>query len=303
MSSIHPSNVEPSRLFYYPGDGNLHPSQFSFLSKPTLAEFNSLVFGNLLPNTGLFHGLEYMQEFDALVRWPYNYFLYVGNRLPYGKVISLLGSFNVRHVMSFRPLPAHENVELVKHVERYPSWHYQLMKTLPRTYLVGQATEEKNPIRLLKRIADGDVDPYTTVILNQEVSLPAVDELDGRARIISYENQSVVIQAALRSPGILVLTDSYYPGWKAYVNDKEVKIYRANLLFRAVSLPAGDHVVRFRYEPASFKIGLAISAVTLVLLTVMTLGVLYGRTTRFCVFRFANSKTRTSGTPAKLTDA
>lgn len=268
--TIESSPRDVSRLFYYPAAGNLHPSHFSFISKPTLAEFNTLVFGNLLPNTGLLHGLEYMQEFDALTRWPYNYFLYVGNRLPYEKVIALLGSFNVRHLISFRPLPEHENVKLIKHFEEYPSWHYRLDRIVPRVYVVARAKEEKNPVNVLRQIANGDIDPYNSVILNEAVSLPEGNDFEGQATIISYENQSVMIEASLGSPGILVLADSYYPGWKAYVNDKEAKIYRANLFFRAVSLPAGSHVVKFQYEPASFKIGLGISVITIMFLIVIT---------------------------------
>jgi uncharacterized membrane protein YfhO len=55
----------------------------------------------------------------------------------------------------------------------------------------------------------------------------------------------------------------YYPGWKAYVNGEEKAIRRANLFFRAVLLPAGNHRVEFRYEPRSFAIGLTISIATL----------------------------------------
>jgi uncharacterized membrane protein YfhO len=62
----------------------------------------------------------------------------------------------------------------------------------------------------------------------------------------------------------LVLADAYYPGWKAYVNGKEQVIRRANLFFRAVVLPAGTHTVEFRYDPTSFKLGLAISIATIV---------------------------------------
>jgi hypothetical protein len=270
-TTIESSSTNVSRLFYYPAAGNLHPSHFSFLSKPTLAEFNSLVFGNLLPNTGLLHGLEYMQEFDALIRWPYNYFLHVGNRLPFEKVITLLGSLNVRYLVSFRPLPDHENVKLIKHFEQYPSWHYRLDRIVPRTYVVARVKEEKDPVKILTQLADGRFDPFTSVMLDEAVTLPVADSFSGRATITSYENQSVTIGASLTRPGILVLADSYYPGWKAYLDDKEVKIYRANLFFRAVTVPAGNHVVKFLYEPASFKIGLVVSAATIVSLIVITI--------------------------------
>jgi Bacterial membrane protein YfhO len=270
-TTIESSTADVSRLFYYPAPGNLHPSHFSFLAKPTLAEFNSLVFNNLLPNTGLFHGLEYMQEFDALIRWPYNYFLHVGNRLPFEKVITLLGSLNVRYLVSFRPLPDHNNLKLIKYLEQYPSWHYRLDRIVPRTYIVARVKEEKNPVNILTQLADGQFDPLTSVMLDDAVVLPESDHFSGKATITSYENQSVTIQASLTNPGILVLADSYYPGWKAYRDGQEIKIYRANLFFRAVALPAGDHRVNFRYEPASFKIGLVVSAVTIALLILISI--------------------------------
>jgi uncharacterized membrane protein YfhO len=52
------------------------------------------------------------------------------------------------------------------------------------------------------------------------------------------------------------LTDSYYPGWKAYIDGQEQTILRADRLFRALPLKTGSHTVRFVYNPASFNLGL-----------------------------------------------
>ena len=73
------------------------------------------------------------------------------------------------------------------------------------------------------------------------------------------------------SPGILVLADSFYPGWNAYVNGRQEKIYRANLFFRAVRLSAGTHTVQFRYEPRSFAIGSAVSIITLLFIVAISI--------------------------------
>ena len=91
------------------------------------------------------------------------------------------------------------------------------------------------------------------------------------ARILGYGNHRVNIQASLDSPGILVLADSFYPGWNAYVNGRQEKIYRANLFFRAVRLSAGTHNVEFLYEPRSFAIGRAVSIVTLSLIVAVSM--------------------------------
>jgi len=59
-----------------------------------------------------------------------------------------------------------------------------------------------------------------------------------------------------------LLNDAFYPGWKSFIDNKQVKIYRANYLFRAINLPAGRHLVTFRYEPFSYKLGKIISLLT-----------------------------------------
>jgi uncharacterized membrane protein YfhO len=63
-----------------------------------------------------------------------------------------------------------------------------------------------------------------------------------------------------------VLSEVYYPGWRAWVNDREVEVLRANYLFRAMEISAGAQRVRLLYAPWSFKIGAGLFAVTAVAL-------------------------------------
>lgn len=67
---------------------------------------------------------------------------------------------------------------------------------------------------------------------------------------------AVKIFARVENNGVLVLTDTYYPGWRAFVDGKETKIFPADVAFRAVALRKGEHSVEFLYLPLSFKIGL-----------------------------------------------
>ena len=97
--------------------------------------------------------------------------------------------------------------------------------------------------------------------------------LSGSARLVSYEPERVVARASAQSPGLLVLTDVHYPGWKATVDGREVPIERVDYLLRGVPIPAGTHEVEFRYEPASFRAGWIISAVsTLAVLIALLVG-------------------------------
>ena len=88
------------------------------------------------------------------------------------------------------------------------------------------------------------------------------DSRPGSAEIVSYQPNEVVIRASSDRNSMLFLADSYYPGWRATVDGREEEIVRANFLFRAVRVPAGEHTVRFSFEPESFFLGSQISVFT-----------------------------------------
>src|SRR5262249_2219700 len=75
------------------------------------------------------------------------------------------------------------------------------------------------------------------------------------ARIAEYESNRVRIDASAPRGGLLVLTDQYFPGWKATLDGTPVEIRRADYLFRGVRLPPGRHRVEMVYRPPSVAIG------------------------------------------------
>ena len=68
------------------------------------------------------------------------------------------------------------------------------------------------------------------------------------AKIINYAPHRIEIDADLKQGGLLILTDTFYPGWKAYVDGAEAEIIRTFYAFRGVFLERGRHRVAFRYE-------------------------------------------------------
>ncbi len=78
--------------------------------------------------------------------------------------------------------------------------------------------------------------------------------------------EEIVISAEAPSDALLVLRDTWYPGWKATVDGSETAIYRANGCFRAVRVPAGRHQVHFRYHPTLVYISGAVSLATTLLI-------------------------------------
>jgi hypothetical protein len=236
-------------------------------SFPQVAE---AVWSSLVPNIGVFYDVDYMQEIDALSRAPYDVFLKTARNLPPGKFYPLLGALNVKYISSFSPLPDGD-IELVRHFPEYPLWLYELEQAVPRVYVVSAAEHETDDGKTLDRLASKDFDPLVTVLVDEPMSLSNTAGFQAEARILEYGNQRVNIQASLDSPGILVLADSFYPGWNAYVNGRQEKIYRANLFFRGVRLSAGTHTVQFRYEPRSFAIGRAVSIITLLFIVAISI--------------------------------
>ncbi len=69
----------------------------------------------------------------------------------------------------------------------------------------------------------------------------------------------MVVEAEPTAAGYLVLTDTFYPGWKAFIDGAPSPILRANYLMRAVPLAAGPHTVTFVYDPLSFRLGAGLS--------------------------------------------
>jgi hypothetical protein len=83
------------------------------------------------------------------------------------------------------------------------------------------------------------------------------------ARLASYGAEKVVIDATATDPSLVVLTDSFYPGWKATVDGKPASIERVDYVLRGVSIGPGHHTIVMRYQPASWRIGWIVSLVAL----------------------------------------
>ena len=73
-----------------------------------------------------------------------------------------------------------------------------------------------------------------------------------------------------------MLSDAFYPGWRAYVDGVEQPILRGNLMFRVVQVPEGQHDVVFRFEPTSVLLGLRISLVAVAVALGLLIGSLLG---------------------------
>ncbi|MCB0047199.1 MAG: YfhO family protein [Caldilineaceae bacterium] len=94
---------------------------------------------------------------------------------------------------------------------------------------------------------------------------PQADSDAGRAEIITYRPERVEVRTRSDAAGLLVLTDTYYPGWQATVDGQAAPVLPANYLFRGVPLPAGEHTVILRYQPTGWLTGLLLAGLGMLL--------------------------------------
>lgn len=136
-------------------------------------------------------------------------------------------------------------------------------RALPRAYLVEHVLPSAGPEESVQRLRDPAFRLGASAVVEglaaRQPAEPApgrrAKEL-GRARVVVHAPTEVRLQVEAERPAVLVLNDTYYPGWHASVNGKEVDLRAANLLFRAVEVPAGKCEVVFLYAPSSWERGL-----------------------------------------------
>lgn len=142
---------------------------------------------------------------------------------------------------------------------------------LPHAYVADDFVVENDNKIILERLFDDKFKLNESVILEQFPEFIKSDiKLRSSIIVEEYNENNLEINTDTNKNSFLILTDNYYPGWKAFVDGKETQIYRANYTFRAILLPGGKHEVIFRYVPQSFSTGLTISC-----LSMFILGALY----------------------------
>jgi len=140
---------------------------------------------------------------------------------------------------------------------------------LPRAFMVYDWEVMKEDEKILSPLLDSNY-PFSKKIILEEEPLferyTSNKEIynDVKYRYISEQESEVGVRTD--KPGILFVSDAWFPGWKAFVDGEEGNILRADFMFKAVVVPKGSHKVRFIYDPESFKIGLRVTLVSFIIL-------------------------------------
>lgn len=146
---------------------------------------------------------------------------------------------------------------------------YENLKALPRVFLASDYKVFKNKEEFSNLFFSKDLDPSKAVFLEEKIDADLKGQ--GEAKIKEYKPNEIIIDVQSGGNQFLFLSDTYYPGWKAFIGQDETKIYRANYAFRAILVPSGKNQVRFVYDPLSFKAGVMVTAFSLLTLLLFVL--------------------------------
>jgi len=147
---------------------------------------------------------------------------------------------------------------------------FENLMAAPRVFLAGDYLVFKDNQDFEEKFFNPDFEIQRTILLEEEPELkPGLAGL-ARAKIITYGPNQVFLETDADAHQLLFLSDNYYPGWQAFIDGQQTKIYRANYTFRAIAVPKGKHQVLFRYQPQSFSWGAKISIISLMLVLVFS---------------------------------
>jgi hypothetical protein len=185
----------------------------------------------------------------------------------------LLDMLNVKYVLAPGPieLPGYVWVQDGLATSKL----YQNRNSLPRAFLAKQFQVLKSEQEYARAFIELTFDPRTTILLEEPPTRflelkkePTVPNLKSAVRVVTYENNRIVLEVDSPEAAFLFMSEAYYPGWKAYVDNRQEEILRANYAFRAIPVGPGSHRIEVVYQPLSFKVGLAVSLVTIFLLLI-----------------------------------
>ena len=156
-------------------------------------------------------------------------------------------------------------------------YYYENEGVLERAFLAETYRVCSSGVEYQKIMEDQGFDPHQLVLLDEPPTPPldryvpenVENDNSDRVKIMTYEPERVVIQVESSRPQFLVLSDAYFPGWKATVNDRDTRVFRGDYALRAVPVEPGESTVEFRYEPTSVMIGAWISAGSIVFFLVL----------------------------------
>jgi len=167
---------------------------------------------------------------------------------------------NVRHVV--RPASV-ADTRVPEYSDR--GWKvYENRMAYPRAWVVHKVAMEASHDDVFRRIDDPAINLHKVAVIEAPLrqSLGPASETIEPVRFRSYEADRILLDVAAESPGLLILSELYYPGWRATVNGRFTEIHKVDGALRGIVIPRGQSRIAVEYVPLSFYAGGALSLVT-----------------------------------------
>jgi hypothetical protein len=232
-------------------------------------------FGDFTAENAVYYGLQSLNGYDPLYPDRYGEFIYslINGKVNSGErsvvtvpksgkytpmAINLLGvKYFIRKVSDINtpwdfPYSKYPSSQFTK---IYDDSHYQVFRnnsSYDRAFVVGKVDVRTNKQDILNDMFSSDLGKSAIIEEKIDVSL---NSSKANAKVISYTPNKVTIKTSSNGNALLVLTDNFYPGWRAYVDGSPAKIYRTDYTFRGVVIPEGQSTIEFVYRPQSFLVG------------------------------------------------
>src|SRR6185436_9416796 len=141
----------------------------------------------------------------------------------------------------------------------YASSPDKAVNWLPRKTFLPMLTGGQQPIfqdddMTLRSLMDNSFDPAHTVYLPPDVRPFVSVSNRAEAKVVSkgFSAQRIEARVEASAPAMMVVAQSFYHPWHAYVDDRPVPLWRANYAFQAFEVPKGQHQIRLVYEDTAF---------------------------------------------------
>jgi len=127
-------------------------------------------------------------------------------------------------------------------------------------------------------VAVGDIDPAVTAVIDKRFSKfvegKTFDETAAsNISLTNYKANHMTYESSSSAEQLAIFSEVYYPnGWNVYIDGEPAEHFRANWILRAMVVPAGNHTIEFKFEPAIYNTGEAISYTSSILLLVLVVG-------------------------------
>ena len=133
---------------------------------------------------------------------------------------------------------------------------------LPQAFVPRRVALQRDPARRLDLLAAPDFDPRAVAYVETDVNLPS--DCQGDVSVLNEIPTRVTLSVSMKTDGLVVLNDRWDTGWAAYLDGHAAPILIVNHALRGVLVPKGGRTLEFRYEPASFRWGLAACALAII---------------------------------------